>query len=44
MNVGTIIAKAMPIAKKVVPVILAGGFAAIQAVSEQNAAARVANM
>lgn len=44
MNVGTIIAKAVPIAKKAVPVVLAAGFAVFQAISEQNAAGRVANM
>lgn len=44
MNVGTIIAKAKPIAKKVVPVIFAAGVAVFQAVSEQKEAARVVDM
>lgn len=39
MNVGAIIAKAAPIAKKVVPVLFAAGLAAYQAISEQNEAA-----
>lgn len=44
MNVRTIIAKAVPIAKKAVPVVLAAGFAVFQAISEQKEAARVIDM
>lgn len=38
---GVFMAAAKPIAKKVVPVLAAAGFAAFQAISEQKAAAHV---
>ena len=44
MNVKLALTAAKPIMKKVVPVVFAAGFAAYQAIAEQNAAANVADM
>lgn len=44
MNVKLALTAAKPVMKKVVPVVIAAGFAAYQAITEQNAAANVADM
>lgn len=41
---GTIVAKAAPIVKKAVPVVIAAGFSAYQAISEQKANAHVGDL